>query len=196
MTAREVTGVIAPRDGGSVVGPLHISRELLAGAYRNDAVLEYYELQLLYNGAANVRTWDVYDEDDRYIETINLDAVRTASGLLELLSEIRADGTDSRDNRVTMSESDEVRLGDLAGDGLRQARDDLDVAIEDIESAVRAGRPPTEAGLERLRAELYQLNELVEGDLAEVTLGVQPFAAPTSLEPSRPGSECGGEPDR
>ncbi|WP_230198714.1 hypothetical protein [Halopiger djelfimassiliensis] len=82
MTLPEPSDVIAPRDD-LPYDTADFLGEMFANAYPDGVVLAYHGLKL-YSRCQHengVRVYDVYTEDETYIETLNLEAFQTATEL-------------------------------------------------------------------------------------------------------------------
>lgn len=101
MTLPDPTDVIAPRDDAPYE-PTDFLKEMFQEAYVSGVVLEYHGLKLYsqhYEGGRPI--WDIFTEDDSYIETVNLSAFQSVSELEEFLNEIVAYDPDDREEWVS-----------------------------------------------------------------------------------------------
>jgi hypothetical protein len=85
----EPTDVIAPREGVPYT-PCDFLSQMLEGAYPSGVVLEYHSFKLYSHVDEDHRhnIWAVHTEEGCLIETLNLDAFRTATEIEQLLEEI------------------------------------------------------------------------------------------------------------
>lgn len=96
MSLPEPTDIIAPRDD-IPYDTADFLKEMFQEAYLPNTVLKYHGLQLHsqhYEGGIPI--WDIYTEDAKYIETVNLTAFRTATDVEEFLDEIVTCDPDNR----------------------------------------------------------------------------------------------------
>jgi len=89
VTLPEPTDVIAPREG-MPYRPCDFFNQMLEGAYPSGVVLEYHGFKLYSHVDDEQRhnIWGVHTAEGQLIETLNLDAFRTATALEQLLEEI------------------------------------------------------------------------------------------------------------
>ncbi|AKU09894.1 hypothetical protein [Haloferax gibbonsii] len=101
MTLPDPTDVIAPRDG-LPCDTASFLRQMMEGAYPDGVVLDYYGLKLYSrcHYEDGVRIYDVYTEDENYVETVNLDAFQTITEVERLLDEVVAYDPTDRDEWV------------------------------------------------------------------------------------------------
>ncbi|MDS0284748.1 hypothetical protein [Haloarcula onubensis] len=102
MSLPDPTDVIAPRDDDVPYDAVDFLKEMFQESYLDGAVLEYHGLQLYsqhYEDGDPI--WDVYTEDDAYIDTLNLAAFRTVTELQRFLDEIVAYDPADRDEWVS-----------------------------------------------------------------------------------------------
>ena len=103
MTLPDPTDVIAPRGNDLPYETSDFLQEMMEGAYPDGVVLDYHGLKLYSrcqyeNG---VRVYDVYTEDENYVETVNLNAFRTITEVEQFLDEIVAYDPDDRNEWVS-----------------------------------------------------------------------------------------------
>lgn len=98
MAHSEPTAVIAPADE-ALGNPDDHLREVFLGAYREGVVLEYHGFRLVCE-SRTPRVWDVDSPEGYYVETLNLEAFRTATELQSVLDAIVAAAPTDREEWV------------------------------------------------------------------------------------------------
>lgn len=100
MTLPDPTDVIAPRED-TAFDTVDFFQQMFTGAYPHGTVVEYHGLQLYSEHYEDgPRVWNVYTEDGNFVETLNLEAFQTITGLQGVLDEIVAYDPDDRDEWV------------------------------------------------------------------------------------------------
>lgn len=101
MSLPEPTDVIDPREDVPY-STFDFLTQMMEGVYPHGVALEYHDLVLIsqVDDAQTTNVWHVHVEDGPMIESLNLDAFRTATELEEALDEIVAYGPADREEWV------------------------------------------------------------------------------------------------